>query len=162
MRMRNCPCKKASVQWGHHISALWSLLGTLRHYGWQTEDTIFWISFRNLSSKTYISTIDDKTNLSGCLPETKQTTVQYFKTINSHTVVQYTSFNVKPTKMLSDPVAEAFGLIHRHLRVKISAVWGHHTGTRIEHYLFEAKVQFVQSQSVYWHMTVRVEVERQN
>ena len=24
--------------------------------------------------------------------------------------------------MLSDPVAEAFGLIHRHLRVKISAV----------------------------------------
>ena len=24
------------------------------------------------------------------------------------------SFNVKPTKMLSDPVAEAFGLIHRH------------------------------------------------
>ena len=40
----------------------------------------------------------------------------------SHTVVQYTSFNVKPTKMLSDPVAEAFGLIHRHLRVKISAM----------------------------------------
>ena len=40
----------------------------------------------------------------------------------SHTVVQYTSFNVKPTKMLSDPVAEAFGLIHRHLRVKISAL----------------------------------------
>ena len=29
----------------------------------------------------YISTIDDKTNLSGYLPETKQTTVQYFKTI---------------------------------------------------------------------------------
>ena len=25
--------------------------------------------------------------------------------------------------MLSDSVAEAFGLIHRHLRVKISAVW---------------------------------------
>ena len=25
--------------------------------------------------------------------------------------------------MLSDPVAEAFGLIHRHLRVKISAVY---------------------------------------
>ena len=24
------------------------------------------------------------------------------------------SFNVKPIKMLSDPVAEAFGLIHRH------------------------------------------------
>ena len=23
-------------------------------------------------------------------------------------------FNVKPTKMLSDPVAEAFGLIHHH------------------------------------------------
>ena len=41
----------------------------------------------------------------------------------SHTVIQYTSFNVKPTKILSDPVAEAFGLIHRHLRVKISAVW---------------------------------------
>ena len=40
----------------------------------------------------------------------------------SHTVIQYTSFNVKPTKILSDPVAEAFGLIHRHLRVKISAV----------------------------------------
>ena len=33
---------------------------------------------------------------------------------NSNTVIQFTSFNVKPTKMLSDPVAEAFGLIHRH------------------------------------------------
>ena len=36
--------------------------------------------------------------------------------------MQCTSFNVKPTKMLSDPVAEAFGLIHRHPRVKSSAV----------------------------------------
>ena len=33
---------------------------------------------------------------------------------NSNTVIQCTSFNVKPTKMLSDPVADAFGLIHRH------------------------------------------------
>ena len=38
---------------------------------------------------------------------------------NSNTVTQYTTFNVKPTKMLSDPVAEAYGLIHRHSRVKI-------------------------------------------
>ena len=46
----------------------------------KTKTKSKWIN-RNLSSKTYISTIDDKTNLLGYLPETKQTTVQYFKTI---------------------------------------------------------------------------------
>ena len=33
--------------------------------------------------------------------------------------MQCPSFNVKPSKMQSDPVAEAFGLIHRHPLVKI-------------------------------------------
>ena len=54
----------------------------------------------------------DKTNFSGYQPKTEQTTVQSFKLIQTNDTVH--SFNVKPTKMLSDPVAEAFGLIHRH------------------------------------------------
>ena len=42
---------------------------------------------------------------------------------SSNTVIQCTSFNVKPTKMLSDSVAEAFGLIHCHPRVKNFLQW---------------------------------------
>ena len=40
--------------------------------------------------------------------------------------------------MLSDPVAEAFGLIHRHLRVKISAVCSFSSSFARSHYLERA------------------------
>ena len=50
---------------------------------------------------------------------TKQTFQATKPQHNSNTVIQLPSLNVKPTKMLSDPVAEAFGLIHCHPRVKI-------------------------------------------
>ena len=56
------------------------------------------------------------------LPSRNQTNHSPVFQTYSNTVVQYTSFNVKPTKMLSDPVAEAFGLFHRPPLVKISAV----------------------------------------
>ena len=61
-----------------------------------------YISTTLTTKQTFQATTHNKTNHS-----------PVFQT-NSNTVTQYTSFNVKPTKMLSDPVAEAFGLIHRH------------------------------------------------
>ena len=60
----------------------------------------------------YISTTPTTNKLFRLPTKTKQTTVQSSKLIPTNDTVH--SFNVKPIKMLSDPVAEAFGLIHRH------------------------------------------------
>ena len=60
----------------------------------------------------YISTTPTTNKLFRLPTQNKQTTVQSFKLIPTNDTVH--SFNVKPIKMLSDPVAEAFGLIHRH------------------------------------------------
>ena len=69
--------------------------------------------FGTISSKMYISTsLTTKQTFQATNPN-KANHNPVFQTY-SNTVTQYTSFNVKPTKMLSDPVAEAFSLIHRH------------------------------------------------
>ena len=61
----------------------------------------------------YISTTLRQNKLFRLPTQNKTNHSPVFQT-KSITVTQYTSFNVKPTKMLSDPVAETFGLIHRH------------------------------------------------
>ena len=68
--------------------------------------------FGTISSKMYISPHWQQNKLFRLPTKTKQSTVQPIKLIQ--TQWYSTLFNVKPIKMLSDPVAEAFGLIHRH------------------------------------------------
>ena len=69
--------------------------------------------FGTISSKMCISTsLTTKQTFQATNPN-KTNHSPVFQTY-SNTVTQYTSFTVKPTKMLSDPVPEAFGPIHRH------------------------------------------------
>ena len=69
--------------------------------------------FGTIFSKIYISTtLTTKQTFQATNP--KQSNPQSSLSNKFHHSDPVHSFNVKPIKMLSDPVAEAFGLIHRH------------------------------------------------
>ena len=96
------------------FSAFWSFPGTLRRCGCPTEASIFRKSFRNHFLKNlYFDHTDNKPTFQATNPKQNKAPHSPVFQTNSITVSVH-SFNVKPIKMLSDPVAEAFGLIHRH------------------------------------------------
>ena len=97
-----------------HLTALWSLLGTLRRCWCPTEATIFWIIISEPFPQKRIFRPHWWQNKLFRLPTLNKTNHSPVFQTNSNTVIQFTSFNIKPTKMLSDLVAEAFVLIHRH------------------------------------------------